>query len=406
MRFGRFDYAAFLTFFVYAAGSVVTPVALVALAHDLNFSLEQGGMTAGGALQLGRTLAIVVAMLLCGFAAGRWGKRRTLGSSVILMGVGLGIAALSPAYGILFAALAVTGLGEGVIEGLATPLVQDLHPDEPGRHINFAHAFWPVGVLTTVLVSGALLAHGVSWRWITGMVAILSLVPAALLLVPVRAGGRAYPDHPEPLHWRTVRNQATTILRIPRFWIFYAGMFLAGGGEFCLTFWSASHIQLRYEASAWSGGIGTAGFAAGMMIGRIGSGYAIRQRHLKKLIVFAALGGTAVTLLLPFQAHLWAFFALLFLAGLATAPFWPSLQCLCTDRLPKVDTTMLLILLSCAGVPGCGFFTWLMGYLGNRSGNLGYAFLLVPGCYALIAALMGVDKLLRDPFPSPPPSQE
>ena len=50
MTFGRYDYAAFTSFFAYAAGSVVVPVALVSLARDLGFSLEQGGMTAGGAL--------------------------------------------------------------------------------------------------------------------------------------------------------------------------------------------------------------------------------------------------------------------------------------------------------------------------------------------------------------------
>jgi fucose permease len=317
------------------------------------------------------------------------------------MGAGLGMAALTPAYGLLFAALAITGLGEGVVEGLATPLVQDLHPVESGRHLSIAHAFWPIGVLTTVLATGALLAYGISWRWITGMVAVLALIPAALLLLPVRAGGRAYPEHPEPLHWKTVRNQAAAILRIPRFWVFFAAMFLAGGGEFCLTFWSASHVQLRYGASAWAGGLGTAGFAAGMMLGRLGWGYALRQRHLKGLIVVSALGGTAVSVLLPIPSHLWLFFVLLFLAGIATAPFWPSLQSLCAERLPEVDTTMLLILLSCAGVPGCGFFTWLMGYLGNRSGDLSNAFLLVPGCYLVLALLMiGADRRPARPGPS------
>ncbi len=52
---------------------------------------------------------------------------------------------------------------------------------------------------------------------------------------------------------------------------------------------------------------------------------------------------------------------------------------------------MLFILLSCAGVPGCGFFTWLMGYIGNQSGGLTNAFYLVPACYLVLALLMGYD---------------
>jgi fucose permease len=49
---------------------------------------------------------------------------------------------------------------------------------------------------------------------------------------------------------------------------------------------------------------------------------------------------------------------------------------------------MLFVLLSCAGIPGCGFFTWLMGWIGNSSG-LGAAFYIVPACYAGLAVLAG-----------------
>lgn len=390
MTFGRYDYAAFSSFFTYASGSVVVPVALVSLARDLGFSLEEGGMTAGGALHLGRTIPIVLAMLLCGFAAGRWGKRRTLGAAVALMGVGVALCAMAPAYGILFLALAVAGLGEGVIEGLATPFVQDLHPDEPGRYINFTHSFWSVGVVATVLISGGLISLGVSWRILVGAVALLSAVAAALLLLP-ESRARRYPEHPEPIHWRTVWSHAMAIFRTRGFWLFFAAMFVAGGGEFCLTFWCASFIQLNFLDAAWAGGFGTACFAAGMVLGRTGWGYLIKQHQLRNLIFWSALAGIAVTLPFPFLENLYILFVLLFLAGVATAPFWPSVQSYCADRLPETDTTMLFILLSCAGIPGCGVFTLLMGYIGNRTGDLSTAFYLVPFCYLTLAVLIGYD---------------
>ncbi|MHB0938728.1 MAG: MFS transporter [Armatimonadota bacterium] len=389
MTFGRYDFAAFMSFFAYAAGSVVVPVALVSLARDLGFSLEDGGMASGGALHLGRTLPMVAAMLLCGFAAGRWGKRRTMGVSVALMAVGVLLCAVSPVYGVLFAALMIAGLGEGVIEGLATPFVQDLHPAEPGRYINFTHSFWSVGVLVTVLASGALISLGVSWRLVVAAVAVLGLLATVTLLLPERTG-REYPEHPEPIHWRTIRAYALAICRHRRFWLFFAAMFVAGGGEFCLTFWAASFIQLNFVDAAWAGGLGTACFAAGMVLGRTGWGYLIKQHQLKGLIVWSAVGGTLVTLAFPFVTGLWILFGLLFLAGVATAPFWPSVQSYSTDRLPQVDTTVLFILLSCAGVPGCVGFAWLMGYIGDIAG-LRAAFYLVPGCYLILALLIGYD---------------
>ncbi len=396
MTFGRYDYAAFTTFFSYAAGSVVLPVALVPLSKDLGFSLEEGGMAAGGALHLGRTLPMVATILLCGFAAGRWGKRRTMGTSVAVMGLGVLICAWAPVYGVLFLALMIAGMGEGMIEGLATPFVQSLHPQEPGRYINFTHSFWSIGVMVTVLATGGLISLGVPWRALVTAAAVLAFIAAAMMLLPVRKG-QPYPEHGEPIRGKVVWGQAKEIIHTRHFWLFFAAMFVAGGGEFCLTFWCASYIQLSILDAAWAGGVGTACFAGGMFLGRTGWGYLIKQHQLKQLILLSALAAAAITFLIPFLTSLWMLFCVLFLAGIATAPFWPSVQSYCADRLPTVDTTMLFILLSCAGIPGCGFFTWLMGYIGNQTGDLRVAFYLVPACFLTLAALIGCDWLSTRP---------
>lgn len=396
LQFGRRDYGIFLLYIAYAAGSLIVPVALVQIAQDLSFSLEEGGMTAGGALVVARSTTMMVTLLACGFWAGKWGTRRTLGLSVLFMAAGIGLVALSPLYGVLFLAVLLAGCGEGVIEGLATPFIQDLHPQEPGRYTNFSHSFWSIGVVLTVLICGAALAYGVSWRYLAGGIAILGIIPAILFLQRLRPG-EVIREHAEPLHWTTVCAQGKTILRMPRFWLYYAAMFLCGGGEFCLTFWAASHIQLHFNTSAWYGGLGTAFFAGGMVLGRTVYGVLIRDRHLPHLITISAFGGALVTLFFPQINNLWLFFGLLFLSGLATAPFWPSVQSYSVNCLKKADMTMLLILLSCAGIPGCGFFTYLMGAIGNESGDLAKAFYLVPVCYFALGVLILWDWKRLEP---------
>ena len=127
------------------------------------------------------------------------------------------------------------------------------------------------------------------------------------------------------------------------------------------------------------------------MLGRAGWGYFITQQQLRPLILFSALACTFITMFIPILSSLWVLFGLLFLSGFATAPFWPSVQSYCADRLPHCDTTMLFIILSCAGIPGCGVFTWLMGYLGNLSGGLATAFYLVPACFLTLTVLIGFD---------------
>lgn len=401
LRFGRYDGAAFLTFFSYASATVAIPVALVLLATDLGFPLGEGGMGAGGALHLGRSAAMMCAMALCGFAAGRWGTRQVLGVSVLLAGGGLLLCAFAPGYGILFLALLLAGTGEGIVEGLATPFVRDLHPDEPGRYITFTHSFWSVGVLVTVLASGALLAWGVSWRTILAGIAGLWVLAGALLLLRSRSGQR-YPDAPHRTHGRHILGHAGTVVRHRRFWLYFAAMVLAGGSEFVLTYWAASHLQIRYGASAWGGGLGTAFFAGGMMLGRTVWGYTLRQHRIRWLLMGSAFGGAGVAVFLPFAGSAGVFFGLLFLCGVATAPFWPGVQGHAVDQLRGTDSTMLLILLSCAGIPGCGIFTYAAGVIGNRTGNLGDALWLVPLCYLGIGLLLALDRPASSDAPAIP----
>ncbi len=393
MVFGRYDYASFFCFMGYAACSVVVPVVLLQIARDLNFPLAEGGKGAGGALQLGRSIPMVISMVACGFLAGRWGKIRTLGAAMIIMSIGIMLAAWSPVYGLLFAAVAIAGLGEGVVEGLATPVIQDLHvDDEPGRYINFSHSFWSVGVVGTVLIAGLLITLGVSWRIVLSLASLFALISAVLYLMPYHGPQR--PDRSETLHWSTVCGHAWDLMKIRRFWLFFTAMFLAGGGEFCLTFWVSSFIQLDYGGDPWMGGLGTAFFAGGMIVGRMVSGFLVRQEHLKELVVYAALGGTLVSLFPPLlgAGAIWILFVLLFFIGIATGPFWPSIQSYCVDRV-KGDSTMIYILLSCAGVPGCGVFAWLMGVAGDHFG-LRASFFMVPACYLLLGALILWDWMV------------
>ena len=394
LRFGRYDYAAFLFFAAYAASSLAIPVVLVDMAEDLRFPLLEGGMAAGGAFQVVRSLAMCASMVFAGFAAARWGNRRTLGAAVATMGLGILLCALAPSYLLVLPVLLVAGLGEGIVEGLGTPFVQDMHRDDPGRYVNFTHGFWSLGTFAFALLAGAALVWNVGWRAILAVVGLVALLPVLLLLLPSRT---PYPERaradPPSRTWRRL----VELLRTRRFWLFFAAMFFAGGGEYCLTFWSTSFVRLHFRAGAFAGALGTAAFSAGMFLWRTGFGNYVAQRHLKRLVVTVGLLGAAVaTLVIPFSLHCDALppgavkpllFLLLFLCGVGSAPFWPSIQSLCVDRLPRLDSTLAFIVLSCAGVPGCGVFTWLMGFAGDRFG-LARSFALVPVSYLIMVALV------------------
>ena len=412
MVFGRYDFAMFGTFIAYAVGSLVVPVALVQVARDLGFTLDEGGTSRGGWLHMMRCVSICMTLALSGFMAGRWGNRKPLGVSVALIGAGLLLCAASPTYGVLLLALMIAGLGEGVVEALGTPFTQELHPEEPGRYVNFSHGFWSVGVLVSTVLFGWLLYAGMNWRVVLVLAAAFAIVPTLLLLAP--EGKKKYPERPERVSVDRVLSQAKAICMVPRFWLYFAAMFLAGGGEFCLTFWCASFIQSAhyFQSSVMQGGVGTAIFASGMLAGRTGFGFLLRQHHLKKLMLAMGVLGMLVCLAVPnlakgaWEIKLEVFYVILFVAGIATAPFWPSLQTHAVTRLPGLDMTMVYVMLSFAGVPGCGFFTLLMGYLGSEKEaflaageqvpfyavGMANAFYIVPACFVVIMALLLLDR--------------
>ena len=148
--FGRYDYAAFAAFTMYSVCAFVVPLMIVAMGNDLDFPIDDGGMGAGGFLHMTRSIFMIITLLVCGWISAKIGKRSTMGAAMLMMGAGITVMAVADSYWMLLPCLMVAGLGEGICEGLATPFIQGLHPDEPERYVSFGHAFWPVGIIISV----------------------------------------------------------------------------------------------------------------------------------------------------------------------------------------------------------------------------------------------------------------
>ncbi len=377
------DYATALSFAVYAASVTVTPISLVALSRELGISL-----VGGGTIEAVRASLLIPALLISGWAAAHFGKALALGVSTGLLGAGLIAYALAPGYAAILIAVGMVGFGGGVIEALLNPLIQDLPPGDSGRYLNFLNAFFSVGVFITVISGGEWITQGGSWRYIMATLGALCLV-AAIVFVSLK--------HEAPREAergvRIVITRKLSVLRNPRFWLFFAMMFLGGGAEGGLTFWSASYIQLEFGSVARVGGIGTAAFAAGMIVGRIASGHFVRQHHLQRLIGGSAVGGFIVGMILPRFSGIPLLLAGLFTAGLSIACFWPSIQSYAADRI-EADNTALFILLSCGGIPGFGFAAWLMGVIGETAG-LNASLYVIPAFLALLAILLFIERMWK-----------
>ncbi len=381
MRSHPLDRVASLGFITYAASATVTPICLVALSRSLGLSLSQGGF-----LEALRNVMIVLMLGISGPLAARWGKVLTLGVGAITLGIGGLCYAIGVGYAGVLVALGMVGIGGGIMEALINPLVQDLHPQDSGRHLNRINAFWSLGVPLTVLSGGELLTIGVHWRVIVAAMGLLGILTGIAFLRRIR-------NLREPRHRaRSALGHKWTVLRQRRFWVFAVMMLLAGMMEGGFTFWSASYIQLHLDGLPRAGGFATACFAGGMMLGRFASGWLLRQQHIAALLLISSLGGLGFALLVPWASNTGQVMFLLLGAGLAVACMWPSLQSFAADRL-QTNTTALFILLSAAGIPGFALSAWLLGVLGDQVG-LQMAWHVMPPLFVLMAILVAWEGRL------------
>ncbi len=378
------DYAAIACMLLYAASATVTPICLLAMAEELNFSLS-----AGGGIEGLRSMLIFISLFFGGFMAAKIGKVSSLTTGLFGLSIGYLIYAIAPSYEALLAATLVIGLSTGIIEGLINPLVADIHPGDSGRYLNITNAFWSVGVLSTVILAGDLLTRGISWRSIIGFLACTSFILGIVFLFLQKKDVVQ-----NQLSTKKVAKQYFECIKVRRFWIFCAMMVFAGGAEGAFTFWSASYIQVNFSANPRMAGFGTACFACGMMIVRLIGGMLVGQKYLRRFILTSAIFGFFVAFFTPFVNTVPVFFIVLFLSGMSIACFWPSIQSYAVDRIPHIDATAAFILMSCAGVPGFGLATLIMGFIGDEVG-LGMSFFIVPIFLALLILLVLIERNIK-----------
>jgi len=381
LKFTPLDYMVIVCLLVYSASATVTPICLLAMSEELNFSLS-----ASGGIEGMRSFLIFLSLFSGGFIAARIGKVRSLCGGLFGLSIGYAVYAIAPSYTIILGASVIIGASAGILEGLLNPLVQDVHGDDSGRYLNITNAFWSVGVLSTVLIAGELLTHRVSWRLIMAFLAVFSFA-AAVLSAALRKN-EPRPRSPEVRH---VIGQYSACIRRRRFLLFCFMMVLAGGAEGAFTFWSAGYIQVHFSALPRMGGIGTACFAAGMLVMRLASGLFVSQNKLRKTVFLSAVFGVGVASAIPFIQSETLFFPLLFFAGISIACFWPSIQSYAVYRMPQLDSTAAFILMSCAGIPGFGLVSFVMGLIGDAAG-LEKSFLCVPALLAVLALTVVIER--------------
>lgn len=359
-------------FFIFASSSVIIPVCLPEIAQSLSTNLSESG-----SMEFVRAAVVLLITILSGILAGKWGKKRLITSGQYFLSAGLLLISYSQSYPVLLISIMITSIGGGITEALINPMIVDIHKKQAGKYLNITNAFFSIGIMISALIYGELLTAGVSWRTIFRIAAV------GAIIVGIYMNSLHFP--PAEQKKDSSLKDIGQILILPGFWFFATCIFLGAGIESAFTFWSRSYIKEYLHSIPRFGSMAIVIFSGMMAIGRLGTAKVATKLPLKRIIIYSSLLGLSLSMIIPLVTNLTLFYILLSLAGIATACFWPTVIALSAKTL-SVNSTILIVLLTCFGIAGFGTTPWLMGILGDYS-SLKMAFYIIPVLFAILSII-------------------
>ena len=366
---------AWASLLVFAAASTLLSVSLKQIGTDLAI-----GYSLRGTVALARCCVLALSTFAVGYTADRLGKRWLLAGGMVVVAGGLWCVGFTSAFAGLMVGTMVAGAGLGCLEGLASPLIADLHPARVEMHMNVLHAFFPVGIVVFSLVIGRALDLGVPWRLPFAVAALPALAVGVMFAVGT------YPEDPSGRRRRPLPIRC--ILARPLFWLLAVAMALTAGCEGTLIYWTPNFVQDVYGQGALVGAAGLTAFTAAMAVGRVASGIVARFVPLPRIMLAMALLDAVLALALVLTRDLAVSMRVLALVGLCTGCFWPGILTVATRRIAAGSAT-LLAMISVAGIAGFGVVPWLVGLVAESRG-LRTGFALLPVVLLAATAVLGL----------------
>ncbi|MDP6381467.1 MAG: MFS transporter, partial [Phycisphaerae bacterium] len=320
------------------------------------FSETFGGDKGLSLEQLGRIPAFVfaffvLAILVCGPLADRWGGKLFVMLGLALTCMGLVLLGGAASYEMLLAAWVLMGLGAGMLEMVLTPLVSALQPHRRASAMNWLHAFYCIGALGTVLIGAGALHLGIPWRSVAfAMIAL----PAAML------AGFAGMRVPPLVQKDARRKPVSALLKHPFFLAGLAAILLGGAVEHGLAQWLPAYTERVMGFSKATGGMVLAGFLMAMIVGRMLAASAGHHMSPIRLMIFCCIALIGLFAVACFSLNAPVALSACIAIGLAGSCLWPTTLGVIGDRFPHGGASMFA-LLSASGNAGCFIMPWVVG---------------------------------------------
>lgn len=297
-----------------------------------------------GVALLGLAIGALMAFPVAGWSVSRFGSRRVMVTSLLLMCAALPVAALASSLPLLALALVFVGAGNGATDGAMNAQAVEVEKAYRQPILSSFHAMWSLG---------ALLGAGTG-----GLLAALSLAPFRHFLLVAVAFALAVALVRPKLLPTAPRVAAGPIFSLPPRALLGVGLLVFGAalGEGAMADWSAVYLRDELGTGEALAAAGYGSFAVAMLVARL-LGDTLTARW--GAVVVAAQGGLVAALGLSF--------------GLLAASPWAA-----------------LLGFACVGWGLASAFPLAFGAAGNMPG-------LNPGVALAAVATMGYSGFLLGP---------
>jgi fucose permease len=288
-------------------------------------------------------------VLIGGPAGDHWSRRIVLLLGAALYALGLGGLSLAPTWPLAILAMAITGMGGGIVDSGFNALANDIA--SPARHAaeqSMLHSFYGVGALIGPLVIGAFLAMGAGWQPSYGAAGLAALVLVALL-ARLRLA-------PRPVRSEEVSVRAVLALAANQLVIVLALLIgLSVGAEVLVGDWAATYLQriqhLEKAAAAASVGI----YWGGLLVGRLLSALASSRYSARELLLGASAISVIGSLGLTLAPNTLLALLLLAICGLGYAALFPLVIAVAGEAFPEATGSVAGLLVGAASLAGAAF---------------------------------------------------
>ncbi|MFZ4775300.1 MAG: MFS transporter [Terrimicrobiaceae bacterium] len=355
----RVVWCCYLGMFIQALVINITPLLFIPLREEFGLTFEQIGR-----LILVNFLTQMVVDLICTALADRVHPRPLIVAANALSGIGLWIFALSPFVlktpysGFLFGTV-VFSVGCGLLEVLLSPLVNALPTENKSGAMAMLHAFYPIGKVAVIIVTGLalfLLGPG-AWPWVMLTWSILPVINTVAFL-RVKLPPLADPDR---------RHTLRAMLAEPILYWLLAGMLLAGATEVTIAQWTSAYAETALGfPKVVADLVGFCLFGVGMIVGRLWFGLNGGKHNLSLVMWGSALLSAFACVVMAVSPSPIVALAAIGFSGVFVSMLWPGVISLSAARYPLAGASLFAIL-AAAGDGGGALMPWLVGVIADHS---------------------------------------